>query len=173
MIVLTREDILLRLLETAIRLYFANGDYISVHVLASAAYKTLSDITSKSGLKLWLTDAIGHEALSHAYDVIRHASRDSGETLDFVPGRNLWLLAASISVFETVFKYRTTSMSVLMIGFVLTLPAGSFAQAEALTQAMAKYIPEGFNTKEVAKLDRMEFFKKSMLFFEVGGGKGI
>jgi hypothetical protein len=167
MVLLKREDILVRLIETAIRLWFANGDYLSIHVLASAAYRTLSDITSKSGLKLWLTEVIGHEELTRGYDFIRHASRDLSEVLEFVPARNIILLAATITVFETVFSYRTGAMSVLMIRFVLWLPAGTSAQADVLTKLLAKYAPENFKIEEFAQLDRMEFFKKSMPFFEV------
>ena len=166
MVLLNREQILVRLIETAIRLYFANGDYLSIHVLASAAYRTLSDITSKSGIKLWLTEIIGHEQLTRAYDFIRHASRDLTEVLDFAPDRNILLLAATIWIFEAVFKYRTGAMSVLMIYFVLWLPAGTVAQSDALSELITKYIPENFNIKEVAQLSRVEFFKKSMPFFE-------
>ena len=172
MVLLKREDILLRLIETAIRFWFANGDYLSIHVLASAAYRTLSDITSKSGLNLWLTEVIGHEELTRAYDFIRHASRDVNEVLEFVPDRNILLLAATITVFENVFKYRTGSMSVLMIRFLLWLPADTIPRAGALTKLMAEYVPENFKIQEVSQLNRVEFFKKSMAFFDVGGTKG-
>jgi hypothetical protein len=169
MVVINREEILVRLIDTAIRLWFYNGDYLCVHVLASAAYRTLSDITSKSGLKLWLTEIIGHEQLTSAYDFIRHSSRDLAKVLDFVPDRNIMLLAATVWVFEAVFKYRTPCMSVLMIRFVLWLPAGTMPQTSSLAKLMAEYIPENFNIKEVAQLDEVEFFKKSMPFFEAGG----
>ena len=120
-------------------------------------------------MKLWLTEIIGHEQFTSAYDFIRHSSRDLAKVLDFVPDRNIMLLAATVWVFEAVFKYRTPCMSVLMIRFVLWLPAGTMPQTSSLAKLMAEYIPENFNIKEVAQLDEVEFFKKSMPFFEAGG----
>ena len=89
----TREDILIRLIDTAIMLWFHDGDILSVHMLGSAAYKTLRDITKKTGKVPWLTEIIGDEKLTTAYDFLRHASSDLTVVLDFPPAANmtLWL----------------------------------------------------------------------------------
>jgi hypothetical protein len=39
----------LRQLETAIQLYFSDGDPISVHTLTAAAYNVLRDVTARTG----------------------------------------------------------------------------------------------------------------------------
>jgi len=51
MVVINREEMLVRLIDTAIRLWFYNGDYLCVHVLASAAYRTLSDYNEQKRIE--------------------------------------------------------------------------------------------------------------------------
>src|SRR4051794_2416809 len=72
-IVFTREQILVRLINTAVMLWFHGGDILSIHMLAAASYKTLCDLTQKTGKVPWLTDMIGDDKLTIAYDFLRHA----------------------------------------------------------------------------------------------------
>ena len=48
-----------RQLETAIRLYFSNGDPVSIHTLVAAAYAILHDVTGRKGADPMLIR--GHE----------------------------------------------------------------------------------------------------------------
>jgi hypothetical protein len=165
MVVLNREQIVTRLLQAAIRLWFHDEEYLSIHIIASSAYKTLSDLLSKSGEPPWLTGIIGYNKLTETYDFLRHSSSDATEETDFVPYRNLLLLAAAVSMFEQRFSYRTPLMSVLMLRFILQLPAGTVKQAEGLMQLAAKYFPKNFNPKEVANLSGVEFLEKALPLF--------
>jgi hypothetical protein len=48
-----------RQLETAIRLYFSDGDPVSIHTLTAAAYNILRDVTKQKGVELMLVKATG------------------------------------------------------------------------------------------------------------------
>ena len=48
-IIVAKLDAAKRQLETAIRLYFSNGDPISIHTLAGAAYNIVWDVNKKRG----------------------------------------------------------------------------------------------------------------------------
>ena len=98
---------------------------MSVVILGSAAYKTLRDIMKKTGKVPWLTEIMGDEKLTIAYDFLRHAPSDLNVVLDFPPRANLVLLAGAVTTFEAVFKYRTNYMSVLMLRFSLRASYGS------------------------------------------------
>lgn len=48
-----------RQLGTAIRLYFSDGDPVSIHTLTAAAYNILRDVTKQKGVELMLVKATG------------------------------------------------------------------------------------------------------------------
>ena len=86
-----------RQLETLIRLYFQNGDPVSIHTLCSAAYTVIKDINEKRGgspmlvlgiLKVMVKPDKEREVrqlLKQAENFFKHADRDHDETLDFNP----------------------------------------------------------------------------------------
>ena len=161
----TREEALIRLLDTSIMLWFHDWDPLSVHMLGSAAHKTLMDINIKSGQEPWLTRIIGYDKLTLAYDWLRHASTDLTRVLDFAPQANVTLLAAAITLFEDTFGHRTTYMSILMFRFVLSLPVANDLQRIAMIELRAKYIPKSVVIEDFAELGRVEFFKKALARF--------
>src|SRR5439155_22653058 len=109
-------------IDTATWLWFHEMDFLSIHLLASAAHKTLTDITKGTGKDPWLGNIINQEMLTRGYDFLRHASRDLNIVLDLLPSTNLPLLCSAIDTFENVFGYRTPFMSVLVVAFVIALP---------------------------------------------------
>jgi hypothetical protein len=62
-----------RQLETAVRLYFCEGDPVSMHTLTSAAYQVLSDINRAQGGRPMLK-----EQIPMWVDRTRPRSRDVG-----------------------------------------------------------------------------------------------
>ena len=87
-----------RQLDTAIRLYFAYGDPVSIHALAGAAYQLLDDLIAKrggpDGIKdLLLTMAkpesvdVVRQKLNEAQNFFKHADRDHDGVLEFRPKR--------------------------------------------------------------------------------------
>ena len=86
-----------RQLHTAITLYFAEGDPVSIHSLAAAAYQLLDDLIAKHGagphgfkdllLKLVKPEdvTIVRQKLNEAQNFFKHADRDRDGSLDFRP----------------------------------------------------------------------------------------
>jgi len=81
-------------LETAIRLYFTDGEPIAVHTLAAAAHQILHDISEKRGgpssvrgfqfirpgfEKDW------HQTVTAEQNFFKHADRDPDAVLEFLP----------------------------------------------------------------------------------------
>lgn len=169
MLVFTREQILVRLMDTAIFLWFHNGDMLSVHMLASASYKTLRDLTRKTGKVPWLTAMVGDdEKLTIAYDFLRHAPSDLNVVLDFPPRANLTLLACTVTTFEGVFGYRTNYMTILMLRFMCILTTDTPETRAAFEYLAYEYFPEDFVIEDFAKLERVEFFNKALQLL-IGG----
>jgi len=119
----------------------------------------------------WLTDAIGDEKLTIAYDFLRHASSDLNIVLDFNPSANLLLLAGATTTFEAVFNYRTSYMNVLMLRYLCRLPVDTPERRASFGYLASQYFPEDFVVEEFAKLERTEFFDKALQLV-VGGKTG-
>ena len=93
-----------RQLETAIRLYFSNGDPVSIHTLSAAAYEILFDISKRRGaepmfIKDKFIDLLRPESqrkfaqkVNEAENFFKHADRDPEATLDFNPGSSEYLM---------------------------------------------------------------------------------
>ena len=95
---LSKIDVALRQLDTAIRLYFQFGEPVSIHALASAAAEVLADLADHAGLKpqvSWknFVEIYGkpdkREFLMEIYrkpqNFFKHADRDPGDMITFYP----------------------------------------------------------------------------------------
>jgi macrodomain Ter protein organizer (MatP/YcbG family) len=91
---ISKLDAARRQIETAVILYFHEGDPISIHTLAAAAYDVLRDVNkARDGppmIKDWMTDYVKPEsrtdlinAINAAQNFLKHADRDpdGGRTL--------------------------------------------------------------------------------------------
>jgi hypothetical protein len=104
-----------RQLETVIRLYFAEGDPVSIHTLTAAAYNILRDVTEQKGaepmlIKGLLLDHVKpehHQAvirkMNEAENFFKHADRDHEATLDFNPDM------AELLILDACFQYSKLS----------------------------------------------------------------
>jgi hypothetical protein len=164
----TREQILVRLINTAIDLWFHGEDMLSIHMLGAASYKTLRDLTKESGKIPWLTEIVGDEKLTIAYDFLRHAPSDLTVVLDFPPGANMTLLAGAVTVFEDFFGYRTDYMSVLMLRFISRVPRDTPERRAAFSYLASKYLSKNIVIEDLAKLEGAKFFDKALQLL-VGG----
>jgi hypothetical protein len=91
-VLIDKEEVAVRQLDTAIRLLFDGGDVVSVHTLACAAANVFRDILRARGGAAWY-DAIieSHpgmerevrQTLARAQNFFKHADRDAEEELDF------------------------------------------------------------------------------------------
>ena len=92
-----------RQLETAIRLYFAEGDPVSIHTLTAAAHQILADLSKREGGSPTITDTLlsfvgskkraeARRHIARAENFFKHADRDSRGVLTFDPGLTELLL---------------------------------------------------------------------------------
>jgi hypothetical protein len=94
---ISKLDAAKRQLETAVRLYFHDGEPVSIHTLVSAAYNVIRDINTKRGgppmlVKDGMLDYIKPEyqrdfrnKINEAENFFKHADKDHDATLDFNP----------------------------------------------------------------------------------------
>jgi hypothetical protein len=103
-IVVSKLDAARRQLETASRLYFANGDAVSIHTLTAAAFNLLADLRKHHGkdatvfrdellarVKPEFVKAVTN-LLRNTENFFKHADRDPAETLCFNPGSTEFML---------------------------------------------------------------------------------
>ena len=90
----TKLDAVRRQLETAIILWFHDGDPVSIHTLAAAAYQIVYDLNAHRGGPPMMrnSDRIRPERLAEAKRILsqyenffKHADRDPKETVFFPP----------------------------------------------------------------------------------------
>ena len=98
-----------RQLETAIRIYFGNGDPVSIHTLASASYNVIRDVNQKRGGDPMLAkeklleyvkpefQQMFREKMSAAENFFKHADRDHHATLTFNPRQSELLIMDACS----------------------------------------------------------------------------
>ncbi len=91
-----------RQLNTAISLWFSNGDAVSVHTLACSAYQIVHDINEQRGGRDLLYNSLVikeechqkvNRTLKHSYNFFKHAEKDATDTIEFNPkGTELFIL---------------------------------------------------------------------------------
>jgi hypothetical protein len=97
-----------RQVETAIRIYFANGDPVSIHTLAAASLQILVDLDKKGTLWDFIETQVKPEHVSEvkklfaeAENFFKHAERDPDKILEFPlaePEVFLWKCVAKYPV---------------------------------------------------------------------------
>ena len=108
---ISKLDAAKRQLETAIRLYFHQGDPVSIHTLVSAAYNIIRDVNAKRGgpkmvMKEQLFNYVKpemhvefHNLLHKAENFFKHANRDHDASLEFSPSES------ELLIFDACTKY--------------------------------------------------------------------
>ncbi len=107
-----------RQLETAINLYFSDGDPISIHTLTSAGYNIIRDVSKKQGRSLIVKDlAVEHakpefrdmvkRELNRAENFFKHGERDYAHTLDFRP------IQSEVLIFDACLAYQALTDELL------------------------------------------------------------
>ncbi|MFA5005822.1 MAG: hypothetical protein WC561_06865, partial [Candidatus Omnitrophota bacterium] len=106
---ISKLDAAKRQLETAVRIYFSNGDPVSIHTLVSASYNIIKDINKKREGKPMLVKEVMIEFVKPEYqkmikgifneaeNFFKHANLDSEKSLDFNPELSELLMLDAIS----------------------------------------------------------------------------
>jgi hypothetical protein len=132
-VLITKLDAARRQLDTAIQLFFANGDFVSIHALAYAAYTLTRNLCDKTNnpasFTRWVKETIvpeQHEqlfaALSTAGNFFKHADRDPKRQLEYIPEQYDVLLILAVWMYEAITRELTTPMSVFKIWYFLHHP---------------------------------------------------
>jgi len=108
---ISKLDVVKRQLETVIRLYFSNGDPVSIHTLTAAAYNVIRDINDKRGgepllVKEQFLDYIKEDhkeevrkKINKAENFFKHAIRDHDSTIDFNPDESEMLILEACTTY--------------------------------------------------------------------------
>ena len=100
-----------RQLETAIRIYFSDGDPVATHTLAAAAHQLLADLTRARGSTPMLTEPLltmvrqdqvkqARDRLKAAANFFKHADRDPGDIHTFNLSQTEFILV------DACYKYK-------------------------------------------------------------------
>jgi hypothetical protein len=140
---LTKLDAAASQMETAIRLYFADGDPVSIHTLACASCDLVRDVGRAQGIakltvKDWGLDYVKAEhrgeirhLLSSSQNFFKHADRDSSETIDFNPEEPAARLLDGCMAYQKLTGTMTPLMTLFQLRAALTW-ARDFFGYEAL-----------------------------------------
>jgi hypothetical protein len=105
-ITLSKMDAVRRQLNTAIELWFADGDPVSIHTLASASHDILHQLYKKKGLSDLLFDSRivkdEHrkewvESITSHYNFFKHGRKDIDKVIVFRPAANDFLIFFQIA----------------------------------------------------------------------------
>jgi hypothetical protein len=155
-ITLKRRDALVRQLDTAIWLWFAQHDPVSVHLIIMPAYQVLADLGKKEGKGPVVREWIGKLRFTTAYDWLRHASSDPGDYVDFPPRINEQIMWDATISFEKLFGGRTAYMMTFQAYFVLWL----CPEVPQFREGADVFMPKKVTVEQASSLSRIDFFAK-------------
>jgi hypothetical protein len=145
----TKLDSARRQLETAIKLFFAGGDFVSIHTLAYAAYAITRDLcehtNNPKAITKWLKERIvksQHKDLfkhvSKAGGFFKHADREPKAVLEYIPEQYEIFVMWAIYQYEALTNELTLPMGVFKIWYMKNRPGSFEFNEEEQTQQLAK-----------------------------------
>ncbi len=159
-----------RQIESAIWLWFVDGDMVSVHTLAAAARRTLNDLANVWGTSAWPSSAA---YIPEPVQDRRRIRMDNAVTF-FKDAKDDEIYEVSeqwteMYLFDAVMAYSNLSAdrcgSALMSTFVVRF--GVERQDLFVTDAFSlleRKISKSFNLKRLERLSKMEFLKEFLGF---------
>jgi hypothetical protein len=152
-----RKGTLIRLMDTAIWMWFFERDPFAIHLLVCASYFVLADLGKNSGKGPPIEKGFGRFSMSAVYDFLRHAEPDMlNDSVDLVSSVNQWMLFDGITSFELLFNGRTVYMRTFDAYYALW-PTDVHPK---LRENAAAFLPKGVSVEEATRLKRSEFFAK-------------
>jgi hypothetical protein len=160
-ILISKIDSARRQLETAIKFFFADGDFVSIHALSYAAFtiaRNLSDRTrSPESFKKWLGEHF-HEShhqemfrrINEAGNFLKHADRDPKAILEYIPNQYEIFMALAMKEYEAITHEMALPMHVFKVWFLMNHPSWLIDE----------------NIKKRAPQDRKQFPANRRQFYE-------
>jgi hypothetical protein len=165
LMLMDRREIVGRILDTAILLWFAERDPVSIHLLACVAHQNLDAIGKRKGSGgPALKDNVTWEDIYSAYNDIRHSNGDPNHRDQFVPGNNLTLLTDCVGSFKELFGFH----SPWMMTFGCFLTGRIFPQPDdngGAKRQLRSLFPS-LRIDEIAKLPMQQFAQKMQPIFQ-------
>ena len=149
-----------RQLDTAIELWFADGDEVSIHTLVAAAHQVIHDINRKKGGKELLFDSakIKDEHRSEFVSLIKrdmnffkHADQDAEQIIEFVPLTSILFMMFSIVGLEHLGERLNDTENDLILWL-------TFHHPNWMTESYRKFVAERI---PVDQLDEIRSLSKS------------
>jgi len=154
---ITRQDAIERQLNTAICLWFHEGDVVSIHTLACSSLKIARDVGAIVGKKSMLIDLLNErskdlgKAAMIPQDFFKHARKDPDAVLPFDPDLTPYHVYDALVLYRELYNDISPHMDLFLLRFRLDHP-------EAFPNATPVTLPEGFDVETVRKMGRTEFF---------------
>jgi hypothetical protein len=156
----TRQQAIMRELDTAIWLWFIKHDPLSVHLIVMAAHKCLRDIGGKEkGPTAHLH--VSKTLFTLAYDWLRHASADPTDMLDFPFRTNELALWDCVGAFIRIYGISSSLMDAFAAYFALHLAP----ENPDVREGADAFLPEGVTIEEVDNLTPSAFLAKTVPLF--------
>ena len=112
----TRQDAIQRQLNTAIWLWFHEGDVVSTHTLACSALKIARDVGVKLGKKSAVIDVLNEKDKQLGklamipQDFFKHARKDPDAVLPFNPESTPYHIYDAVSLYQQIYKHISPHM---------------------------------------------------------------
>lgn len=154
---ISKLDAAKRQLDTALNLYFKNGDPISIHTLTAASHQILMDLGAKSVIKDTALIRKGMEKeylaiVNRAENFFKHAQRDQKELLEFNSKETDFLLFDAVEMYMQIANEQPNDMAILRIWFKIQNPS-------IISDEIQKTLRDkDVNYSNYAKMTRSEFY---------------
>jgi len=155
---ITRQDAIRRQLDTAILLWFQDGDSVSTHTLACSALKIIEDVGRKFGKRTMLFEKLPKELVkdsTNAQNFFKHAKDDPHRVLEFNHSITQFHIYDAAQHYKTLYLHLTPLMTTFIIRFLLLQPGIGTVEIPAS-------LPVSLTKGVLTKMSNDEFFAAVM-----------
>lgn len=164
-LLMDRREIVTRVLDTAIALWFTKREAVSIHILACVAHKNLDAIGTKQGRGVpTLKQTVKIEDIYSAYNDFRHSDGDPEHQDQLVPDNNTVLLEDCVNSFRTIFGFHTPWM--MTFAFFQT-------RTDAGVKRHLRALFPGVRVSDIAELPVQDFAQKLHPMFVAAFEQGL
>jgi hypothetical protein len=127
----SKTDAAKRQLEAAIRLWFFDGDPVSIHTLAAAAHQLVHDLGKARGIATTLRELSNvrpefrkqmRAAIAHDENFFKHAERDPDALLEFKPITTTYMLGDAVFTYEALTSERPPILRTFQMWMMIQNP---------------------------------------------------
>ena len=164
---ISKLDAAKRQLESSLRIFFNDGDPVSIHTLVNASDEILSKLCSKHGVKSIIDEGIEkfvrvekrkelREKLTEAKNFFKHSGFNENKSVEFNHEVNPILLWDSCRLYQILTSEFTPIMTIFNIWF-------SLKNKDLILDEKKKEILESLNYTEYLDIENKKHFLETML----------